>query len=87
MTSDLSDSLEVGAGVLQASLTDGSFGWIQVRGMATVTTALTAGADGDPLTPMGSTDGTLDVVAAVTDDVCATAIDISAKIINCCFKY
>lgn len=85
VTSDLSDSNEVGAGVLQAALTDGAFGWVQVAGVATLTIALTAGADGDPLTPTGSADGTLDVTALVTDSVCATAIDASANIILCDF--
>lgn len=85
VTSDLSDSAEIGAGVLQAAPADGSYCWIQVGGVATLNLALTAGADGDPLTPSGSTDGTLDVVAAATDAVCAYAVDASAKIIMCAF--
>lgn len=85
VTSDLSDSDEVGAGVLQAALTDGTYGWVQVKGIATLTIALTAGADGDPLTPTGAADGTLDVTALVTDSICATAIDASAKVIMCDF--
>lgn len=87
VTSDLSDSAEVGAGVLQAAIPTGGYGWIQVGGVATLTPALTAGADGDPLTPSGSTDGTLDTVAAATDAVCAYAIDASAKIIMCAFPH
>lgn len=85
VTSDLSDSVNVGAGVLQAALGDGEYGWIQIRGPATLTTALTAGADGNALTPVGSTDGTLDVSALVTDHICAIADDISAKEIVCMF--
>ena len=85
VTSDLSDSVEVGAGILQAVMTDGQFGWIQIKGAATMTIALTAGADGDPLTPTGSADGTLDVSADVTDNVCAIAGDISDKEIICTF--
>jgi len=81
-TSDLSDSAAVGAGVFQAVLTDGYYGWFQVGGIATLTTALTAGADGNALTPVGSTDGTLDVSALVTDHICAIAIDASAKIVR-----
>jgi len=50
-----------------------------------LTIALTAGADGDPLTPTGSADGTLDVSADVTDNVCAIAGDISDKEIICTF--
>ncbi len=85
VTSDLSDSAEVGAGVLQSAPTDGQYCWIQVRGQATLTTALTAGADGDPLTPTGATDGTLDVTTASNDHICAVAIDASAKIVLCMF--
>ena len=87
VTSDLSDSNEVGAGVLQASLTDGTFGWVQVKGPATLSIALTAGADGDALTPTGAGDGTLDVniATAANTDICARAIDASANIIMCDF--
>ena len=86
VTSDLSDSAEIGAGVLQSAPTDGQYCWIQIGGTATLTIALTAGADGDPLTPTGATDGTLDVVGTSnTEPVCAFAIDASAKIIACQF--
>lgn len=81
VTSDLSDSAGVGAGVLQAVIATGGYGWLQVTGVATLTAALTAGADGNALTPVGSTDGALDVSAAVTDHVCAIAVDASAKIV------
>lgn len=81
VTSDLSDSAGVGAGVLQAVLADGEYGWIQIAGPATLTTALTAGADGNALTAVGATDGTLDVSGLVTDAICAHAIDASAKIV------
>lgn len=87
VTSDLSDSVELGAGVLQAIMQDGEYGWIQIRGPATLALALTAGSDGDPLTPTGATDGTLDVSAAVTDHVCAYACDISDKEIICDFPF
>jgi len=85
VTSDLSDSAEIGAGVLQSAPTDGQYCWIQIGGTATLSIALTAGADGDPLTPTGAGDGTLDVTAAATSPVCAFAIDASAKIIACQF--
>lgn len=81
VTSDLSDSAGVGAGVLQAVIANGSYGWIQTWGSATLTTALTAGADGNALTPVGSTDGTLDVSALVTDHIAAVAVDATAKIV------
>lgn len=85
VTSDLSDSAGLGAGVLQAAPADGEYCWIQIRGPATLTTALTAGADGNALTAVGSTDGTLDVSALVTDAVVAFAVDASAKIVMCMF--
>ena len=87
VTSDLSDSAGLGAGVLQSAPTDGQYCWIQIRGDATITPALTAGADGQALTAVGATDGTLDVSAAVTDAVVAYAVDASAKIIKCNFPW
>lgn len=87
VTSDLSASDEIGAGVLQATMSDNEFGWIQIKGHATLSIALTAGADGDPLTPTGAADGTLDVTAAATSAVCAYAADASADQIMCDFIY
>ncbi len=81
VTMDLSDSAGVGAGVFQAVIADLGYGWIQTKGPATLTTALTAGADGNALTAVGATDGTLDVSALVSDFICAVAIDASAKIV------
>ena len=85
VTSDLSDSANLGAGVLQSAPTDGQYCWIQIGGTATLSVALTAGADGQALTPVGSSDGKLDLSDAVTDPICAFAIDASAKIIACQF--
>lgn len=81
VTMDLTDSAGIGAGVFQAVIADSGYGWVQTKGVATLTTALTAGADGNALTSVGSTDGTLDVSALVTDFICAVAIDASAKIV------
>lgn len=82
VTMDVTDSGGVGAGVFQAIIADGGYGWLQTRGVATLTTALTAGADGNALTAVGAVaDGTLDVSAAVTDFICAVAIDATAKIV------
>jgi len=85
VTSDLSDSAGLGAGVWQYAVTTAYYGWIQITGTATLALALTAGADGNALTPVGSTDGALDVSALVTDSICAYAVDASAKIIMCAF--
>lgn len=87
VTSDLSDSAGLGAGVLQSAPADGEYCWIQIKGDATITPALTAGADGNALTAVGATDGTLDVSALVTDAIVAYAVDASAKIIKCDFPY
>ena len=87
VTSDLSDSVEVGAGVLVSNMSEDEYGWIQIKGPATLTIALTAGADGDPLTPTGAGDGTLDVSALVTDNVCAIAGDASDNEIICDFPF
>lgn len=80
VTADVSDSALVGAGVLQSAPATGEYCWIQVAGVATLTTALTSGADGNALTP-GAVDSTLKVSAAVTDHICAIAVDASAKIV------
>ncbi len=85
VTSDLSDSAGLGAGVWQYAVTNGYYGWVQVTGAATLNLALTAGADGNALTPVGSSDGALDVSALVTDSICAYAVDASAKIVMCAF--
>jgi len=87
VTSDLSDSVEIGAGVLVSAPADGEYCWVQIKGPATLETALTAGADGDPLTPNGATDGTLDVSDAATDHICAYAGDISDKEVICDFPF
>lgn len=92
VTSDLSDSLEIGACVMHCAPSDGDFFWGQIKGAATLTIALTAGADGDPLTPTGAADGTLDVAidagdAAVPQHICAWAGDISDMEIVCDFPF
>ena len=87
VTSDTSASDNTGAGILQAALTDGDYGWIQIKGLATMTIALTAGADGDVLTPVGAGDGTLDVIAAFTSQACAYSIDVTNKTIVCDFPF
>jgi len=87
VTTDISFSQKVGAGVFQTSVTALDFCWIQIRGPATLSTALTAGADGDPLTAEGAGDKTLDVAASFTDNICAIAGDISDKEIICMFPY
>ena len=80
VTGDLSDSCNVGAGMLMAVIPDGDYGWIQVKGPATLAQEPTAGADGNALTAVGAdADGKLDVSGAYTDAICAYALDISEK--------
>lgn len=85
VTSDVSASVNIGAGILQSVLTDQYYGWVQIKGPAVMASALSAGADGNALTAVGTTDGKLDVSAAVTDAVCAYADDASAFEIICDF--
>lgn len=94
VTADVSDASgqEIGAGVVQATVTeDGSYFWIQIRGEATLSTAIggTAG-DGDPLTAVGAADKALTKAAeadstGVYKPVVAIAEDASAKTIICMF--
>ena len=82
VTMDVTDSGGVGAGVFQAIIADTGYGWLQTKGVATCTTAFTAGADGNAMTAVGAgADGTLDVSGLVTDFICAVAIDHSAEIV------
>lgn len=82
VTMDVTDSGGIGAGAFQAVIADTGYGWIQTKGDATLTTALTAGADGNALTAVGAgADGTLDVSALVTDFICAVAVDADAEIV------
>lgn len=81
VTMDLSDTQNICAGMLMAVIPHLGYGWIQTKGLATLTTALTAGADGNALTAVGATDGTLGVSALVTDNICAVAVDASARIV------
>lgn len=87
VTSDYSDTARIGAGVLASAPGDGDFCWVQIKGPATITPALEAGADGNALTLVGSSDSTLDVSGAVTDAVVAYAVDANAKIIMCDFPF
>lgn len=87
VTSDVSDSAGLGAGVLQSAPATGEYCWVQIKGPATITPALTAGADGNALTAVGAGDGTLDVSGLVTDAIVAYAVDASAKIILCDFPF
>jgi hypothetical protein len=81
VTSDVSDGITLAAGKLMSAIPNGWFGWVQTEGVATLTTALVSGANGQALQLSTTTDGTLKVGAAATDHVCAYAIDAAAKIV------
>lgn len=89
VTSDYSDTLSIGAGVLQANVSDNEYCWIQIKGLATLSIAATAGADGNAMTLVGAGDGTLDVNIATDGNahICAIAGDISDNeyILDCPF--
>lgn len=94
VTADASDATgqAIGAGVAQAAVTaDASYFWIQIRGEATLSTALGGSAgDGDPLTAKGAADKALTKAAesdtaAVYKPVVAFAEDASSKTIVCMF--
>ena len=87
VTSDVSDSVNIGAGVMHVAASDNEYLWIQISGPATLTIALTAGSDGNALTAVGAGDGTLDVSGAVTDIICAAAGDASDNEIICAFPH
>ena len=87
ITSDVSESANLGAGVLQSAPTNLQYCWVQIKGPATLTTALTSGGDGQALTPVGTTDGTLKLSALQSDAVCAFAVKASSKIVLCEFPF
>ena len=85
------DATCIGAGVLQASLDDEDFGWIQIKGIATLSIAIIAGVDGNALTPsgVGANDGSLDVVVTTValGHICAFITDKDQKEIMCDFPF
>lgn len=86
----------IGAGVIQAAVTGTAgtsyYGWIQVKGAATLNTALGgSAASGDPLTP-GTSDLALTKAAeadstAVYKHVCAITQDAANKQVVCDFPF
>jgi hypothetical protein len=87
VTADRTDGV-LAAGIAQGVIPDAGYGWIQIKGPATLTQALTAGADGNVITAVGAgADGALDVGAAVTDGSVGFAFDASGKHIVCDFPF
>ncbi len=70
------------AGVFQAIIADASYGWIQIRGAATLQVAIDAGAaDGNMLIMSSAVDGALMVRAAVTQERAAVATDDAGDLV------
>ena len=70
----------LGAGIAQGLVPTGQglqFGWIQLRGNATLGQALGSGAVGNTITSTGAAAGTLKVAAAVTDTPCGIVVDLT----------
>lgn len=90
VTSDVSDCTGlIGAGILQAALALAEYGWIQIKGAATLTIALGTVTDGIPLSLDATNNGQLDVAVDTTATnalhVCAHAGDASDLEIICEF--
>lgn len=81
VSSDVSDTSSILAGALMAVITTLQYGWIQIKGRATLTTAFVSGASGNALTLSTTTDGTVKVAGAVTDAGGAVAILAASRIV------
>jgi hypothetical protein len=81
VTMDRADGLFV-AGVFQAIIADGSYGWIQIQGPATLTVAIDAGAaDGNMLIMSNAVDGAMEVRAGVEEERAAVATDFDTDLV------
>ena len=77
----------IGAGVAPAVHVIGqvTFGWLQIRGVATMSQALTSGAAGNALTAIGATTPSLAIPAADTSLVVAVSLNTTTHTIYCLF--
>lgn len=82
VTPDVSVGGTCPGGVLCSTPTDLYYGWIQIKGVATLAHALVSGANGNALTPSTTTDGSLKVAGALTDAQAARCIDATNKIVE-----
>ena len=89
VTSAITAASDIGAGVLQAIMADNEFGWIQIKGPATLTIALTDATDDAPQVLLGGADGTLDIniATAANENICAWSGDATDKEIICDFLF
>ena len=87
VTPDTSAADGVGAGVLLAAMTDGQFGWIQIKGAATLSTAIGGGGDGLAITTDGAADRAAIVCNADNEFQIGAVITSSAKTVVCDFPF
>ena len=95
VTLDTSDQEQaatlLAAGITQAIIPTKGYGWIQIKGFATMSVAFIAGVDGDPLGLVGATADTgdldLHITAVSNSHICAWAGDVTDKevILDCPF--
>ena len=80
VTPDVSDTNNIGAGVLMSVPADGEYCWVQIKGLSGVLAQdVTAGSVGNALTLAGAADGEFDVSAAVTDFVIGALVVSTAS--------
>lgn len=71
----------IGAGLAMAAVASGTvqYGWIQIKGLGTLASAFGSGANGNAVTVIGASNGTLVVAAAVTNHIVGQIHDVTAK--------
>lgn len=86
MTSVDSTQSSIGAGVAVAAHPLGSvtYGWVQIRGVATLSTAFGAGAVGNTVTTVGAANKAVTVAAAVTNSPAGIIVNVTAPILLYC---
>lgn len=86
MTSVDSTTSAIGAGVSPAvhPLGSVSYGWLQIRGVATLSTAYGAGAQGNAVTTVGAANKAVTVAAAVTNAVVGVIVNVTGPILLYC---
>lgn len=87
--SDRTDTIGLGAGVAEATMTAGQYGWFQIKGRRTLRAAaqIVGGANGTAYTFDNAGDSGLVPANASSDGVVAFGLDVSAGIIMCDFPW
>ena len=79
----------IGAGIFQAVMADGDFGWVQIKGQALlISTAFPSGSDGDAMTMVdGAGDGFIVTANADSEPIIGFADDASLFQLICDFPF